>query len=141
MDSVSVSFGDGQPQKIELNGLLPGKSRTISTVYQTGSSVENVNYTIASETLTQTGTVHLDYPDLDILSTITVDEVDGKRSFVVNLTDKAAAALYQSDRRLVLGVFADSSFETGVDGKFFEGGNEGQPYTICLLYTSPSPRD
>ena len=120
MTQVTVNVG-GQTQSVGLDNLLPGKSQTVSVVYLTGSEITNPAYTISSADSSSSGAVYLDYPDVGISGLSIIKEYDGVRSFNVNLYDQAAAALYQSDRRVMVGVYEDPGCTTLMNGTYFGG--------------------
>jgi len=120
MMQVTVNVG-GQTQFIELDDLLPGKSKTISVVYLTGDEITNPSYTVSGTNSSTSGTVYLDYPDVGISGLSIIKESDGVRSFNVNLYDQAASTLYQNDRRVVVGVYEDPGCTTLMNGTYFGG--------------------
>ena len=120
MTEVTIDVG-GQTQSVQFDNLLPGKSKTVSVVYLTGSEITNPPYTISGTDSSTSGTVYLDYPDVGISGLTIIKEYDGVRCFNVNLYDQAAAALYQSDRRVVVGVYEDPGCTTLMNGTYFGG--------------------
>ncbi len=141
MEQVTVELGSSDPveQIVDLAGLMPGSSKTVSAIWKTGGTIENVFYEILDTTTypgsvqggSQTGTVYLDYPDVGISGLNVTQEYDGLRKLYVNLYDQAAADLYQPDRRVVIGVYANSAYDSQMDGLYF-GGTAGEGYQVIL---------
>ena len=136
IDSISVTLGD-ETQTFNNLSLLPGRSKPLSVVVETGSAIKDIDYTVTAtfsdkKTKTATDTVYLDYPDVGISTLTVTGEQDGHRTFLATLYNQSAAALNKSRRQVVLGVYTDPSCSTRINGKYFEDGTEDAGYEVTI---------
>ena len=104
-----------------LEALAPNESATLTVYHKIGSDVKNVEYTITGngvtgnnttgEIINQSGTVHLDYPDIGISQMKVLEENEGKRTIAVTLYNTSDAPLASSGRKVKVGFYTDSMLE------------------------------
>ena len=141
INSVTIRLA-GDSQTFTGLTLLPGQTKTFCVVTKTGSEICDLDYSVEAgfpggQTPKATGTVYLDYPDVGISALTVTKEQDGVRTVLANLYNQSAASLNKTDRRrVVLGVYSDPGCETPLDGKYFEGGSEGDAFERILTGAS-----
>lgn len=104
-----------------LEALAPNESATLTVYHKIGSDVGNVEYTITGNGVTgntttgkvidQSGTVHLDYPDIGISQMKVLEENKGQRTIAVTLYNTSDAPLAGSGRKVKVGFYTDSMLE------------------------------
>lgn len=95
-----------------LEALAPNESATLTVYHGIDEAVSNVKYTIAGNNITdQSGTVHLDYPDIGISQMKVLEENEGKRTIAVTLYNTSDAPLAGSGRKVKVGFYTDSMLE------------------------------
>ena len=103
--------------------LAPNESATLTVYHKVGSDVGNVDYTFTgigitgsksndtSQVIKQSGTVHLDYPDIGISQMKVLEENKGQRTIAVTLYNTSDAPLADSGRTVKVGFYTDSMLE------------------------------
>ena len=138
--------------------LAPNESATLTVYHGIDEAVSNVKYTIAGngviknnttgKVIDQSGTVHLDYPDIGISQMKVLEENEGKRTIAVTLYNTSDAPLADSGRKVKVGFYTDSMLEeaasvtyNGSTGKIITIGDEAGlaridagSYTLVLTY-------
>ena len=121
-----------------LEALAPNESATLTVYHKVGSDVENVEYTIAGNGVTentttgqvidQSGTVYLDYPDIGISQMKVLEENEGQRTIAVTLYNTSDAPLADSGRTVKVGFYTDSMLEEEASVNY--NGNNSNTITI-----------
>lgn len=118
--------------------LAPNESATLTVYHKIGSDVGNMEYTITGNGVTgntttgkvidQSGTVHLDYPDIGISQMKVLEENEGKRTIAVTLYNTSDAPLADSGRKVKVGFYTDSMLEEAASVTY--NGSTGKIITI-----------
>ena len=118
ISKIKIKIGDTQTTYSDLN-LLPGNTLQVWADYEVPEDgVVDPEYTVtatfSSGSKTATGTVYLDYTDLQITGAEIMEEVDGQRVIQVKLNNGSDAALANSGRSVRLSFFSDPTYETPI---------------------------
>ena len=105
---LTVSLG-GRETATLTGTLLPNESTTLTVWHRVGTSVIDPSYTITADaSISETGTVYLDYPDIGISQMEVIAESAGKRTVRMTLYNSSAATLAGGKGREVkLAFYAD----------------------------------
>lgn len=119
---LTVSLEEEETATLE-EALAPNESATLTVYHKVGSDVGNVDYTFTgigitgsksndtSQVIKQSGTVHLDYPDIGISQMKVLEENKGQRTIAVTLYNTSDAPLADSGRTVKVGFYTDSMLE------------------------------
>ena len=117
---LTVTLEEEETATLE-EALAPNESATLTVYHKIGSDVKNVEYTITGngvtgnnttgEIINQSGTVHLDYPDIGISQMKVLEENEGQRTIAVTLYNTSDAPLADSGRKVKVGFYTDSMLE------------------------------
>ena len=118
---LQITIGSTQTAYTGLN-LLPGDMIQVWADYQVPADrVVDPDYQVQATFVgesehTATGTVYLNYPDLQITDARILEEVEGSRTIQIKLNNRLDAALAGSGRRVQLSFWSDPSCETAIAG-------------------------
>lgn len=136
LNEITIGI-DGKQQTYTGLNLLPNQTKTLAAVFTTGSSIEDLPYTVegsfsGGSTAELSDTLYLDYPDVGISKLTLTKEQDGERTILATLYNQSAASIAKSGRRVILGVYSDPECETPLNGKFFTDGTTDKAYELTL---------
>ena len=106
---LTVSLG-GRETAILTGTLLPNESTTLTVWHRVEDRVTDPSYTITATaaSISETGTVYLDYPDIGISKMEVIAESAGKRTVRMTLYNSSAATLAgRKNREVKLAFYAD----------------------------------
>ena len=121
--SAEITLDDGAEKTYEFNGLslAPNQSKTLTVWHPIGNTIKNPTYTVKAgfavggEVTADSGTLHLNYPDVGISQMETIEESEGSRTIRMTLYNHSAAKLAGSGRTVQLQFCTDGLFETLTD--------------------------
>ena len=110
---LTVSLGGGETATLT-GTLLPNESTTLTVWHRVGTSVIDPSYTITATaaSISETGTVYLDYPDIGISQMEVIAESAGKRTVRMTLYNSSAATLAGGKNREVKLAFYTDDLHT-----------------------------
>lgn len=108
LKNLTVTLASGETAALS-DPLAPNESAALTVYHKTGASVENVSYTITCDgSISKSGTVYLDYPDVGIARMEVLQEEEGRRTVSMTLYNASNASLAGKSRQVKLAFYTDN---------------------------------
>ena len=114
MDSVTIDVG-GQTTTYSNLSLLPNSSKAVTTPYAVPSPIVDIPYVVEvtfadGETLSKTGKLKLDIPDIGISKINIIEEEGGKRTLSIPIYNKNDTTLNNKGRVVKFGLYKNAMY-------------------------------